>query len=90
MRTGRPPLLTDEVAAKIVGGIRSGCFRDTAARLGGVSVRSLLRWLAKGKERTGSKYGRLLVAVLEAELEALQAVVTTILAARGKKGKKKS
>lgn len=47
---GRRTLLTDEVQERIVTAVRGGNYLDDAARYGGVTDRTVLNWMQKGRE----------------------------------------
>jgi hypothetical protein len=47
--TGRPTLLTDEVADRIVQVVTAGNYLKTAAQFAGVSQSTLMSWLARGR-----------------------------------------
>jgi transposase-like protein len=66
---GRPCKLTPEAQERIVNAVRNGCYRETAATLGGVDDSTLYLWLREGKEtKTGPKFD-LFNAVKKAEAE---------------------
>lgn len=66
---GRSTLLDDAVAAVILNAIRAGAWRCVAARLAGVSPKSLQKWLKWGRKDPDSVYGRFRKQFLQAENE---------------------
>ena len=66
----RKTKLTPERQAKIVQAITAGNYLETAARFGGITDRTLHRWMAKGKEEPGSIYGQFCQAVEKARATA--------------------
>jgi hypothetical protein len=82
-KDGRPTLLTDEVAAAIVRHVADGCPVSVAATAAGVGVRTVRRWLARGRAGgpgTGP-YMALLAALQKARAECAAASVAHILQA---------
>lgn len=74
---GRPTKLDDLTAKRIVDAVAKGLPRDTAARLGRVTPRTLYDWLARG--RAGEQpYLQFLQRVEEAEAEGEQELVVHI------------
>jgi hypothetical protein len=49
LSTGRPTLLTDDVADRIVQVVTAGNYLKTAAQFAGVSQSTLMSWLARGR-----------------------------------------
>jgi hypothetical protein len=72
---GRPTKLTPALQDRFVAAIKAGNFRETAARLAGISVATMYRWLAADSE----PFLTFQVAVVqaEAELEAKALKVVT-------------
>ena len=76
---GRIPKLTASVEKKIVSAIRKGSFLKGAAAASGIGYRTLLAWLAEGREEKGRAAFRhfqqqIELALMEALGEAEQAV----------------
>lgn len=67
---GRPSKLTPEVQAELVKWIKAGNYIETAARLVGVSKRSVFTWLEKGDGQKRGRYAEFSRAVRGAMAEA--------------------
>src|SRR5262245_25078535 len=67
---GRPGALTATVEAQVVAALRAGCSRREAAFRASISPSSLNRWSAAGRRHPGSRFGRLLAAMIAAEAQA--------------------
>lgn len=48
-KAGRPTVLTDDVQERIVTAIRAGSYLDDAANYAGISYRTVLRWVERGR-----------------------------------------
>jgi hypothetical protein len=84
--TGRNPKLTPAAAEAIIKGVASGLAREDAARCGGVTIRTLQRWLARGRtgdplDKDDKPFVSLFAGVQAAEVKAIRANVATILKA---------
>ena len=68
---GRPPKLTPELQADIVGLVQAGNYLETAAHLAGVNVSTVRMWLRQGAQaKSPDKYTRFLAVVRKAEAYA--------------------
>lgn len=67
----RPTKLTPELQAAVVQAIAAGNTRHDAAEYAGVGMRSLYRWLARGRKAKGGRYRHLWQAVKKAEADAV-------------------
>lgn len=91
-KRGRPTKATDKaLRTRIVKAVRAGHHRDVAAAAGGVSVATLMSWLAKGREdkeaSKPSEYAEFLEAIETADAAFHREAFGRILAAaRSKKG----
>lgn len=54
-RSGRPPLLSDEVEARLVGASRTGVAVELAAEMAGVSRSTFLAWMARGRAEVDAR-----------------------------------
>ncbi len=79
-----PCKLTPEVERHIVKALRAGNFREVSARAGGVTSRSLRRWMLAGKADPESIFGKFRKAVLEAEQAAELRELRKVLSAGAK------
>ena len=73
--------LTQEVEDRILAALRAGNFRDPASRAAGITRRTLVRWLAAGRDHPRSRFGRFRRAVLEAEKDAEANALNVIIGA---------
>lgn len=79
-------LYSKERHERIVEAVELGATRELAAKAGGVSIRTLLRWLQAGKADEGHKFHQLYNDVLTAESTgAVQALATIREAAKNGK-----
>jgi transposase len=67
--TGRPTSLTPEVQAVVIEAIKRGNYRDTAAKLAGVTRQTLWNWEQRG-ETGEAPYAAFFDALQKAEAEA--------------------
>ena len=70
--------LTQQIAAKILQGLRACLPRDVAAARAGVPRETLNNWLARGREAKSGMYRDFAAAVDRAEADAEAALVATI------------
>ncbi|GAF75146.1 unnamed protein product [marine sediment metagenome] len=75
---GRPTLLTLEVQEQIVRVIQAGNYREVAAQHAGIGERTLVTWMAKGKEEEEGIHYEFRRAVLKAEHDAEIAMVVRV------------
>lgn len=66
----RPANLTPEVMDSVKKALQLGSFRKTAALWAGISYTSFREWMAFGKERPRSEYGKFRRMVIKTETEA--------------------
>lgn len=66
-RTGRPTKLTAELTAAFCERLAEGLSRSKAARLAGVSKKTICAWLKLGRSGRSSVHARFLADVLESE-----------------------
>lgn len=88
MRLAHGSLFTSERRSKIVGAVRGGVFRFEAAEQAGVSERTLVRWMARGRESLEAfdreevdeldDYANFVLDVLQAEAESNGEIVKEI------------
>ena len=71
---GRPTKLTPAVQNRIIAAIKAGHFRESAARLGGISAPTLYRWLSADEE----PYLGFQMAIETAEAELEEAVLEVV------------
>lgn len=77
----RPTLLTQEVQMLVVASLRNGNYRRVAARLAGISERTLYNWEERGE--TGEEpYASFLQAMKSAEAESEAELLTEIRGAQ--------
>lgn len=86
--TGRPSKLTPKTHTALVTALTSGCYRETAAKVAGIGVSTLYRWLEQGEadiehNRT-TPYRELREAIEKAEADAEKKLLDTIQAAAPK------
>lgn len=68
---GRPSRFTDDVKKKILWALKIGNYRKVAAEYAGISDRTLISWLSRGRDQMeGDPYHEFYLAVLEAEQTA--------------------
>ncbi len=80
-KAGRPTKLTPEIQQRIVDALKSGNFRVSAARWGGVAFRTFSEWMASGEAEPDGKWGEFRRAVIEAEESAEIRAVALIMKA---------
>ena len=82
-RTGRPTLLTDDVAERIYTLLSSGNYDAVAARGAGISPRTLREWLQRGlsQSKRDEPYRKLRERLAEARATAEAAYVARIASA---------
>ncbi len=78
-RPALPPReLTPDLAAKIVAGVRGGCFPETAAAAEGVWEDVFAEWVARGQREQSGPYRELVQAIEDAERELIERALTVI------------
>jgi hypothetical protein len=78
---GRPSKLTSEVADRIISSIKSGNFRNTAARWAGIGERTMRDWMTRGEAHPKSPFGSFRRRVMEAEKAAEMRCVAIVMKA---------
>jgi hypothetical protein len=69
--------LTPEIASKVVTVISQACTHEAAAAAAGIPVRTLYRWLARGRKATSGRYHDFAVEVDRAR-EAVQIICASV------------
>lgn len=77
---GRPTLLNADVQTRICNALRTGNYREAAARYGGISMETFTEWMARGEGREKNRkpnaaYVQFALAVHQAEADAEIAIV---------------
>lgn len=67
----RPSTLSPEIAATLYEATREGATRKAAAEAAGISMRTLMRWLAKGRYHEDQRCVYLLAALEQAQSDHL-------------------
>jgi transposase len=78
MPAGRPTKLTPELQKQVCDSIRKGNYHTVAAKVAGISVKTLRNWLTHGKKFPHGIYGEFRDALLRAEGEAEETIVPEI------------
>ena len=78
---GRHSKLTPEVEERIVSSIKSGNFRNTAAKWAGIDERTLRRWMRAGSKSRKGPFKDFVRRVLEAEKAAEMRCVALVMKA---------
>ena len=67
---GRPPKLTDALVVEVLEYVRKGNYYETAAAAAGLSRKTLVNWLRRGKREGAGPYWEFLLAMRQAAGQA--------------------